>query len=767
MRIKTQLIMSMVILGVSFLIISASVISTNQQVDQMNRQEELANNIVRGAYELSYLSNDYLLHQENRQLMQWRSKFSSFSDDLTQLKPATPEQQTLVDNIRTNQRRLQDVFNQVVSTIESPTDTQSKSAGSEFIQVSWSRIGVQNQGIIFDASRLSQMFHSESDKLRQNNTLLTYASLVIILLVLLFNFVFTSRRILRSLSNLQDGTKIIGSGNLDYAIDESSRDEIGELSHAFNQMTSNLKGVTASKADLEKEIAERKQAEQSSKESLELYQTLAESAKDIIFICDPAGNLHYFNKNGAAVFGTTVDDIIGKNLEQAFPPEIAREQRRQLELVLESKKPLFAEINMPLPKSDFWLDVQLIPIFTEQSTIKSVMGVARDITPRKNFEKTLRMSEERFRIAVESASDLVWEWNLESGTLEWFGNIDSMLGYEPGTFPRTIDAWEKIIHPDDSAHAAASLDRHLKFHEPYSEGYRVIRKDGTVLYWLDKGAVIPEKDGKSLRMVGVISNITRQKVAEESLKKYSERLEEMVSERTRQLMEAQDQLVKKEKLAVLGKLAGGVGHELRNPLGAIKNAAYFLDMALEKPDPDVKEMVGLINKEVVRSEDIISSLLDFARPKVLTLRKGAVNTVVNEALKRNPVPNNVAVISNLDETLPEIQADSDKLLQVFNNIISNAFQAMPEGGSLTIISKKSGPGGVSIAFADTGLGISAENMKKLFEPLFTTKIKGIGLGMVVTKTIVEAHGGHIDVQSEEGKGTTITVNLPMSGRKED
>jgi nitrate/nitrite-specific signal transduction histidine kinase len=293
----------MVVLGIVFVIISASVISTNQQIDRMNRQEDLANNIVRGSYELSHLSNDYLLNQEKRQLTQWKSKFSSFSDNLAQLNPSTPEQQTLVDNIRTNQRRLNDVFRQVVSTIESPNDTQSKSADSEFIQVSWSRIGVQNQGIIFDASRLSQMFHNESDKLQQNNTLLTYASLVILLLVLLFNFVFTSRRILRSLSNLQEGTKIIGSGNLDYAIDESSKDEIGDLSHAFNQMTSNLKGVTASKSDLEREIDERKRAEQSAKESLELYQTLSESAKDIIFICDPAGNLHYFNKNGAAVFG--------------------------------------------------------------------------------------------------------------------------------------------------------------------------------------------------------------------------------------------------------------------------------------------------------------------------------------------------------------------------------------------------------------------------------------------------------------------------------
>jgi PAS domain S-box-containing protein len=321
MRIKTQLIMSMVVLGIVFVIISASVISTNQQIDRMNRQEDLANNIVRGSYELSHLSNDYLLNQENRQLTQWKSKFSSFSDNLAQLNPSTPEQQTLVDNIRTNQRRLNDVFSQVVSTIESPNDTQSKSADSEFIQVSWSRIGVQNQGIIFDASRLAQISRNESDKLQHNNTLLTYASLAILLLVLLFNFAFTSRRILRSLSNLQEGTQIIGSGNLDYAIDENSKDEIGDLSHAFNQMSLNLKGVTASKADLEKEIDERKRAEEALRETTGYLQNLFDYANAPIIMWDPGLRITRFNPALERLTGRSHEVVLGKTLDILFPGE--------------------------------------------------------------------------------------------------------------------------------------------------------------------------------------------------------------------------------------------------------------------------------------------------------------------------------------------------------------------------------------------------------------------------------------------------------------
>jgi PAS domain S-box-containing protein len=922
MKLRTQFTSLMIIFCIIFISIGISAWYTNQQIAKINEQELIANNIIKDAYQLSYFSNDYLFHiGETRQNLQWESKYKGLADDIARLDVNNPEQQALVDQIKGNQLRLREVYTQSVATIQASQSVPGKQVDPELVQVAWSRFVVQNQGMIFDASQLSGMLHEESDQLQRTNTIITFSLMGLFLVILVILFLFFNRRVLDSISLLQEGTKIIGSGNLEHQITYQGDDEIGELSDDFNRMARNLKSVTASKADLEREIAEREKAEQSAKESLELYQTLSESAKDIIFICDPAGNLHYFNKNGAAVFGTSVDDLIGKTLEQAFPPGIAKEQRRQLDLVLESKKPLLTEINILLPNIDLWLDVQLIPIFTGRGTIKSVMGVARDITSRKKAEEELRAknndleaayeeitateeelrqnyqeleqsqravreSEERFRALFEEALDGICLADAKTGIiLDCNQALVDLVGRERAEL---IGQPQSILHPphnDDSAYSptfrqhiadkkgqiletqvltkagiirevdikanllniqgqeiiqgifrditerkktqetlreseekyrvlfanaqvgmfrskidgTAILDLNEKLTEIFGHSREEMLKNPATIRWAhsekrnemmdqlkEKGIiadyeveiitrdhtirtclvslVINQKEGY---VEGSALDITERKRAEEELKNYSGRLEVMVSERTRQLMEAQDQLVKKEKLAVLGKLAGGVGHELRNPLGAIKNAAYFLTMALETPDPDVKEMVELINKEVARSEDIISSLLDFARPKTLTLRKESVKKVVNEALKRNPVPRNVTVIDNLDETLPEIQADPDKLLQVFNNIISNAFQAMPEGGKLTITSKLSGHELVSIAFVDTGTGISAENMKKLFEPLFTTKIKGIGLGMVVTKTIVEAHGGTIDVQSVEEKGATFTVNLPISGRKAD
>jgi PAS domain S-box-containing protein len=271
-----------------------------------------------------------------------------------------------------------------------------------------------------------------------------------------------------------------------------------------------------------------------------------------------------------------------------------------------------------------------------------------------------------------------------------------------------------------------------------------------------------DEEGKIIGTFGLTRDITDRKRAEEALKEYSERLEEMVEERTQELRDAQEQLVRQEKLAVLGQLAGGIGHELRNPLGAISNAVYFLNMVLEEPDPEIKETLEILQKEVRTSEVIISSLLDFARTKAPTRRKVHVNDVVQEALSRTTVPKNVEVASQLDETLPIILADPDQLGQVFGNIILNAVQAMPEGGQLLVKTKAPSPEWVAVSFADTGMGIPEENLDKLFEPLFTTKAKGIGLGLAVTKTLVEGHGGAIEVESEMGVGTTFTVRLPIS-----
>jgi len=294
--------------------------------------------------------------------------------------------------------------------------------------------------------------------------------------------------------------------------------------------------------------------------------------------------------------------------------------------------------------------------------------------------------------------------------------------------------------------------------------------------YLLKGQVDEKMLMRSLRYA-----IERKRV-EERLKEYSDKLEQMVNERTRDLKEAQEQLLRREKLALLGQLAGSVGHELRNPLGAIKNAAYFLRMVLEGADGEVVETLDIIDQEIAMSDRIIGSLLDFARTKAPVKRKTDLNHVVRTAIDRAAVPEDVELRSELAESLPAVMADPDQLAQVFQNIVSNALHAMLDGGRLLVRSREvsetaagSGEGGTQgdegapsgwlrVTIEDTGSGIAEEDVIRVFEPLFTTKAKGIGLGLPLAKTLVEANGGRIELRSELYKGSSFTVSLPLSGK---
>jgi signal transduction histidine kinase len=203
-------------------------------------------------------------------------------------------------------------------------------------------------------------------------------------------------------------------------------------------------------------------------------------------------------------------------------------------------------------------------------------------------------------------------------------------------------------------------------------------------------------------------------------------------------------------------------------LGAIKNAAYFLRMTMETPDPDIQESLGILLAEVDRSTRIIQSLLDYARTEQPSRQDVDVNRVLRRTLSRIPVPEGIDLVCHLDEDLAMIPADPGQLDQVFTNLIQNAIQAMPDGGRLTVetsgtCGRYAEGGEVAVSITDTGVGIPAENMAQLFEPLFTTRVRGIGLGLSLVHTLVEGHGGSIDVTSEVGEGSIFTIRLPVVG----
>lgn len=253
--------------------------------------------------------------------------------------------------------------------------------------------------------------------------------------------------------------------------------------------------------------------------------------------------------------------------------------------------------------------------------------------------------------------------------------------------------------------------------------------------------------------------------AKKQIKEYADQLELKVEQRTQELMEAQNRLLKSERLATIGEIAAMVGHDLRNPLTGIAGATYYLKM---KSDPKMgkktKEMLELIEGDIEYSNKIINDLLEYSREIQLELTETTPKIIIKEALSLVKVPKNIQV-SDSTRTEPRIRVDVEKMKRVFINIIKNAIDAMPKGGKLTIKSKKT-DGNLEIAFADTGIGMSKDVVEKLWTPLFTTKAKGMGLGLPICKRAVEAHGGNISAESTVGKGTTFTVTIPIQPQLE-
>ena len=231
------------------------------------------------------------------------------------------------------------------------------------------------------------------------------------------------------------------------------------------------------------------------------------------------------------------------------------------------------------------------------------------------------------------------------------------------------------------------------------------------------------------------------------------------------LRKLQEELVHKEKLAVLGQVAGSVGHELRNPLGVMSNAVFFLQTVLSDADETTREYLDIIKSEITASEHIVSDLLDAVRTKLPHPETVGVAQLIEQSLGKCTIPPSVEVRLDIPESLPPLRVDAIQIRQVFRNLISNGVEAMPEGGTLEIRALvKEAEKYVTISVRDTGIGMTPKQLDKLFQPLFTTKARGIGLGLVVVKNLTLVNGGTVEVESEPGKGATITVILPAQLR---
>jgi signal transduction histidine kinase len=246
-------------------------------------------------------------------------------------------------------------------------------------------------------------------------------------------------------------------------------------------------------------------------------------------------------------------------------------------------------------------------------------------------------------------------------------------------------------------------------------------------------------------------------------------MEVRVRERTKELEsalgelhDAQETLVRKEKLATLGLLAGGVGHELRNPLGVMTNAIYYLSAVMKEAPAEIKEYLEILRTQIALSEKIVGDLLDFARIKPPQWETISLSQIVDAQLARAGPLEAVRIEHDFPTDLPAVRVDRVQMGQVVLNLIMNALQSMNGNAVLTFRGRHTSSGFVRLDVMDTGIGMTPAQMRRLFEPLYTTKARGIGLGLAVSQGLVRANGGTISAESKPGTGTTMSVSLPAS-----
>ena len=520
------------------------------------------------------------------------------------------------------------------------------------------------------------------------------------------------------------------------------------------------KGQPVALVGVATDITERKRAEEELRKSEERYRLVLQNSLDAIYLYE-AGTQRLLeaNRTFLNLLGYSADEIPTLTIYDIIAHDTASIDR-YLEQVLTTGGVIIGDRKWKR-KDGTLVDVDVSVNKIRQNEKDIVFVSARDISHRKRAEEALEQSERKYRMLTENLKDVVYRADPLTLYATFVNSaIENLYGYTTDEWLNDPTLWEKTLHPEDKETVMRHLRDAVALGKDSEVECRILRKDGTERWVIDRFSWERDASGQITALNGVITDITERKRVQEEKK------------------QLETQLIQAQKLESLGTLASGIAHDFNNILGIILGHASLVERIRSSPEQLAKS-VEAISTAAQRGASLVKQMLTFARKTESVLEPIELNTLVKGfvSMLRETFPKTIELRKALFAGLPPVVADSTQLHQVLLNLCVNARDAMPRGGTLTLTTELFSAEAVNRRFpavtpqeyialgvTDTGIGMDERTRERIFEPFFTTKGpgQGTGLGLAVVHGIVASHGGFIDVKSAPGKGTTFCVYLPVA-----
>lgn len=542
----------------------------------------------------------------------------------------------------------------------------------------------------------------------------------------------------------------------------------------------------------------QKRAEEMTLELAELHERIINESPIGLAIYDNTGQCIAGNTSVAEMIGATRDQVLQQNYNELESWKksgllnaakesirLQEKQRHEFDVVSSFKKQAFYDcLFVPFKLRSEQHLLLMVDDISERKQSEAELDMHRHQLAELVDERTeeLKQAQDELMLVVDTLSGFFYRDTI--GEIYGVGSdmsmpvyitkgVEELTGYSVDEFMDKdgVEKYLNIIHPDDREVTWANTMEAVAAHREFEGNHRIITHDGEERWVYERGHGVYDQDGKPIYIEGYIIDDHERKLAEDELDKHRDHLEHLVDERTSELKNAQNELVRQGRLATLGQLTATVSHELRNPLGAMRPSLYLMKKSLgDQADKKFLRAYDRIDRNIDRCDHIIDELLDFTRVTDLDKRPARLDEWLDSIIVEQEISQGIEVVKDFSLKNLEMDIDPGRLSRAVINVVENGCQAMLDSqhsdkvmkSSQLIIKTAEVDRGVAISITDTGSGIEDAVRAKIFEPLFSTKGFGVGLGMTVVKQIVEQHGGRIEIDSEVDKGTTVILWLPNS-----